>query len=318
MPTPTVIIADGIEPEPLRWLRERADIIEAAPGDEAFIDAIPSASALIVGTRTSVTPALLDAAPALRVVGRAGVGVDHIDVGACRARAVEVVHTPGANTQAVVEFTIACLLDATRPRLFLERALAQQAWRELRVELTAPSELAQMTLGVLGCGRIGSRVCEVASTIGMQVQWCDLLDVAPPAPGARRVDMETLLRSSDAISIHVDGRASNRDLIAHRELAMLRPDAILLNTSRGHVIDTLALANYLREFPGVRAILDVHDHEPIRADNPLLDIPGAFLTPHIAGATARARLNMAWVVRDVVRVLEGLPPEHPAPPAGVG
>ncbi|RMH23756.1 MAG: phosphoglycerate dehydrogenase, partial [Planctomycetota bacterium] len=285
---------------PLAWLAERADLVHAAPGDPAFDAAAPHAEALIVRTYTTVNAGLLARLPRLRVVARAGVGLDNIDQDACAARSVAVVNTPDANTDAVVEFVVASMLDAIRPRGYLDRALDPDAWNNLRADLVAPRQLAGSTLGILGLGRIGTRVAAVGAALRMRVIYHDLADIPEAARhGAEPVPMDTLLANADILTVHVDGRPSNRGLIARDQFARMKEDVIFINTSRGFVVDPADCADFMRARPEAKALLDVHDPEPIPVEHPLLMLPNVYLTPHIASATMRAKDAMSWVVRDV-------------------
>lgn len=288
-------------------------MVECPSDDPRFASLLAEADALLVRTYTRVDDALLARAPRLRVVARAGVGLDNVDVPACTRRGVRVVSTPGANTRAVVELVFAFLLDALRPRVFLDRALDPGSWKSLRRELQAPRQLCDLTLGVVGLGKVGSGVARVAAAMDMRVIYHDLLDI-PVAnrAGAQPVALDDLLARSDVVSLHVDARPGNRHLIGAAQLALCRPDCIILNTSRGFVIDAAALAAFLRAHPGASAVLDVHDPEPFGPDYPLLGLPNAHLAPHIGAATATANRNMSWVVRDLWRVLGGEEPEWPA------
>lgn len=301
---PTVIVTEPLTAGPLAWLSERASVVLAAADTPEFAGARDRAEGLVVRTYTTVDDALLATMPRLRAVGRAGVGLDNIDADACRARGVAVVSTPDANTRAVVEFVLASLLDATRPRGYLDRALDPGAWNELRAELVAPRQLAGSTLGVWGLGRIGSQVARAARALDMTVLYHDLRDVpAGERHGAEPVPLDELLARSEFLSVHVDGRASNRGLIGHDAFAKMREDVIFVNTSRGFVVDAEACADFMRARPGAQALLDVHDPEPIPVEHPLLMMENVFLTPHIASATQHAKDAMSWVVRDVWRVL---------------
>lgn len=313
---PLIILAEPIDPAPREWLRQHARIEEIAPDSAEFAAAAPEVEALVVRTYTRVDLPLLETLPRLRVVGRAGVGLENIAVEVCRTRGVEVVHTPDANTQAVVEFVVCLLGDALRPRLMLDEAVSPQRWHALRREVCGERQMNELTLGILGLGRIGRRVAEVAAAIGFTVLYHDLREVEPVA-GAAAVDLETLFAASDAISLHVDGRLANRRLVGPRLLSLAVPDLLLINTSRGLVVDHEALAGHLRSNPGAMAILDVHDPEPFGSDHPLLGLANAHLLPHLASRTRTATENMSWVVRDVVEVLAGRPPRWPAPPGGI-
>jgi phosphoglycerate dehydrogenase-like enzyme len=311
-PPPLVLATEPIDDRPAAWLAERTRFERCDRDSRRFQELAPCAAGLFVRTYTPVDAALLAEMPRLKVVGRAGVGLDHIDLAACRRRGVEVVHTPDANTQAVVEYVVCLLADALRPRLVLPEAVSAERWHQLRREVVAPRQMSELHLGVLGLGRIGRRVTEVARAIGMRVSGCDLLPIEPP-PGVALTDVETLFAECDAISIHVDGRAGNRGIVGARLLSLARPGLLLINTSRGLVLDEAALSAHLRADRSAQALLDVHAVEPIVPENPLLGLPNAHLLPHLASRTATATENMSWVVLDLVAVLEGRPPRHPAP-----
>ena len=310
---PSVIIAEPIVPACEAWLKQRARVRHIRAADPGFADAMSSAAGLVVRTYTRVDAPLLDLAPNLRVVGRAGAGIDNIDLDACRERGVRVVHTPGANAPAVAEFVFAALLDIVRPRAALVRPVDADAWQSMRESLTPPTQLAGKTLGVIGLGSVGSRVARLASALGMRVLYHDIRDVLEhERADAEPMPMDALLNMSDVVSVHVDGRPENRHLIGARQCALLKRDGVFVNTSRGLVVDHHALAATMKQCPGLRAILDVHEPEPVEQSNPLLNVPNAMLYPHIAGATASAKEAMSWVVKDVWRVLSGEQPEYGA------
>lgn len=314
MHQPLVILTETLDAEPAAWLAERASLEHATAESRRFDELAPNCEGLLVRTYTRVDEHLLGRLPRLRVVGRAGVGLDHIDVSACRARGVEVVHTPDANTQAVVEYVVCLLADALRPRLVLPGAVSSDRWHELRREVVATRQMNECTLGILGTGRIGRRIAEVAAAIGFRVLRNDLLpDPERSAIPGRSAEIETLFAESDVVTIHIDGRPSNRGFVDRRLLSLLKSDAMLLNTSRGMVIDAKALADHLKAHPSSQALLDVHEPEPIPEGHPLVGLPNAHLMPHLASRTRTATLAMSWVVRDVWRVLRGEPPRHPAP-----
>lgn len=311
---PLVIQTEELDEVTRRWLGERCELVLCPVEDPRFAELLAEAEALVVRTYTRVDAALLARAPRLRVVGRAGVGLDNIDVVACRGRGVEVVHTPDANTRAVVELVTAFMLDALRPRAFVERAMEISEWKRVRRELMAPRQLADLTLGIIGLGRVGSAMARVGAAMNMRVLFNDLLPIAPDQRfGAQPMALESLADASDIVTVHVDDRAGNRDLINEAVFGLMRPDAVFINASRGFVVDAPALAAYLKANPAAQAILDVHEPEPFGADYPLLGLPNAHLTPHIGAATATANRNMSWVVRDVWRVLNDEKPEFPAP-----
>ncbi|MFG0283089.1 MAG: NAD(P)-dependent oxidoreductase [Phycisphaerales bacterium JB039] len=311
---PLVIQTEDLDPQAAAWLAERATLEVIAHDDPAFRARLPEAEGLVVRTYTQVDAPLLAQAPRLKVVGRAGVALENIDLDACRQRAVAVVHTPGANTRAVVELVTLVMLDALRPRLALDGPVEPARWHELRRELTAPRQVSDLTLGILGLGKIGTGMARVAQALDMRALYHDIRTIPADARhGAEEVDFDTLLAESDIFTIHIDARPGNAKLINEKRLAQLKEDALLINTARGFVMDPDALAAWLRHRPRARAIIDVHDpHEPVGAAYPLLGLPNVRLMPHLGACTARAKLNMSWVVRDVWRVLCGEAPEFPA------
>lgn len=311
---PLVVVTENLAEEACAWLEERCRVVRTSPCEPAFAEIASSIEGLVVRTYTRVDEGLLRGLPRLRVVGRGGVGLDNIDLEACRARGIEVVSTPDANTQAVVEFVVCLLCDALRPRACLDRPIDRGEWHRLRDEdLVGLWQMDELTLGILGLGRIGRRVAEVAKAIGFEVRFHDIRGIPDEErAGAEPVDLGTLLRESDILTIHVDGRPSNRGFVGAELLRMLKPDAIIVNTSRGMVLDEAALADWLRANPAGMALLDVFEPEPPTAACPLFDVPNAHLTPHLASRTLSAMDNMSWVVRDVVAVLEGRDPQWSA------
>ncbi len=305
-----IVITEPLHPDALAWLRERCEVVEVKFEDAAALaEALQTADGLVVRTYTQVNEELVTQAPRLKVVGRAGVGLDNVDVEACRGRGVQVVSTPEANTTAVVEYVFAQVFAVVRPLTPLTGALPASQWRALRDSSITPRELSEMTLGILGLGRIGKAVARVGETLFGRVIYHDLVEIPERERlGAAPVSREELLRESDVLTIHVDGRASNRNLIDSTVCALLRPDVIFINASRGFVVDAATLALFLKANPKATAMLDVHEPEPIRADYPLLGLPNAKLFPHIGAATARAKANMSWVVKDVWAALEGSEP----------
>lgn len=306
MPSPLLILqTEHLDPAPAAWLAQRANLIACTTTDPRFAELLPKAHALIVRTYTRVDEPLLARATSLRCVGRAGVGLDNIDTDACARRNIKVVHTPDANTQAVAEYTLCLLCDALRPREQLRQALAPEAWSKIRAAHIAPRQLSELAIGILGMGRIGTRVARIAGAIGATVLFHDIRGIDPThRSNATPVALDELLARSDALTIHIDPRPTNRHFINAQRLAACKPSLILLNTSRGMTIDHAALANFLKSNPAAHAYLDVHDPEPIQPSNPLLPLANAHLYPHLAAATATAQLNMSWVVKDVWQALE--------------
>ncbi len=270
---------------------------------------------MVVRTYTKVNDTLLARCPKLKVVGRGGVGIENIDVKACRARGVEVVYTPDANSLAVGDFVIGFALQLLRPwALFKDRAYEPKEFRHVRDTLRGV-QMNELTIGIVGMGRVGRRVGHIASNgFGMRVIYNDLLDVQSQLKFSATVaDKPTLFREADIVTLHVDMKAGNEHMVSTPLLSLMKPTAILINTCRGEVLDDVALAAAIRTGKIAGAAIDVFDPEPPKADYPLLGFDNVLLTPHMAARTHTAVENMSWVVRDVLEVLNGRTPKYPAP-----
>ncbi len=312
---PIVVVTEGSDPIPLDWLKTHADVREVAYDDPSLDAHLLHAQGLVVRTYTKVTKAFLDKCPNLTVVGRGGVGIENIDVAACRARGIEVVYTPDANTLAVGDFVFGYILQLIRPwNFFKEKAYTPGEFKKIRATVRG-RQLNEMTLGILGMGRVGRRMGQIASLgFGMKVIYNDLLDVQsqlhfPATP----VDKETLYRESDILSLHVTMLPGNENLVGRDQIALMKNEAVLINTSRGEVLDAHALADAIRAKRLFGAAIDVYGPEPPPADFPLLGLDNVLLTPHLAARTGTALENMSWVVKDVMAVLNGQKPKYPAP-----
>jgi phosphoglycerate dehydrogenase-like enzyme len=311
----TVLVTEGSDPRPLQWLREQANVVEIRADDPAFESQLAAADGLCVRTYTQVNAELLARAPRLKVVARGGVGLENIDVAACRRRGVEVVYAPDANTLAVGDFVFGYLLQLLRPWYFFkERAYEPKEFKRIR-DTVRGRQLNELTLGILGMGRVGRRVGHIgANGFGMTVIYNDLIDVSAKLDfPATAVDKATLFSKCDILSIHVDMRPENYLLVGRERLSQLKPTAVLINSSRGEVLDATALADAIRAKKIAGAALDVYSPEPPAPDFPLLGLDNVLLTPHLAARTTTAMENMSWVVRDVMEVLHGRKPKYPAP-----
>jgi phosphoglycerate dehydrogenase-like enzyme len=315
MDKPIVLVTEGSEPRPLEWLRERAEVIEAGFGTEAFDRALPTAAGMVVRTYTKVNAALVARAPKLKVVGRGGVGIENIDVPACRKAGVQVVYTPDANTLAVGDFVFGYLLQLLRPwEIFRDKVYPPAEFKRIRNTVRG-RQLNEMTIGLLGMGRVGRRVGSIASRgFGMRVLYNDLIDVSAKVNfPAESVSKDRLYGESDILSIHVTMLPGNENMVGAEQLGQLKRDAVVINTSRGEVLDAAALAESIKSGHVYGAAIDVFHPEPPAADFPLLGLNRVLLTPHLAARTHTAMENMSWVVKDVFGVLTGREPEFPAP-----
>lgn len=286
--------------------------VDYAPGlvddRDGLLGAVARADGLIVRNRTRVDAEVLAAAPALRVVGRLGVGLENIDLDACAARDVVVCPASGANTQSVVEYVIGAMLQLRRKVFGSGAAVAAGAWP--RAALGQGGEVCGRTLGLVGYGAIAQAVAVAARALGMEIAAYDpfLPDGHPAWSGTDRCDLPELLGRADVLSLHVPLTAETKGLIDAEALAGMKPEAIVINTARGGVIDETALVQALHAGRIAGAALDVFATEPLTPEAGAVfnGCPNLILTPHVAGVTGEANARVSLVTVDNVRaVLDG-------------
>ena len=271
----------------------------------AMLAQLAQATALIVRNRTQVDTAVLDAAPLLRVVGRLGVGLDNIDVAACEARGVAVIPATGANAGAVAEYVIGTAMALLRQAYDSSALTAAGKWP--RTALSNGREIGGKTLGLVGFGGIGQLTALLAKGMGMQVIAHDPMLAGDAAlwaqTGVQPRAMADLLAEADVISIHVPLTPATRKLIDGAALERMRAGAILINTSRGGIVDESALATALRSGRIGGAAIDVFDQEPLGPGSALADAPNVILTPHIAGVTLESNYRVSGLIAERVAQL---------------
>ena len=317
---PIALVADPIAPEGLELLRERCEVrVATGLGEDALCARLADVDALIVRSETKVTARVLEAAPRLVVVGRAGVGVDNIDVPAATRLGVYVVNAPTGNVAAAAEHALALMLALLRNVVAADGSVRRGEWQRSKL---MGRELRGKTLGLVGIGRVGGLVARRAAAFEMSILAHDpyATEASAHAIGARLVELDELLAAADVISLHAPLTERTRGLIDAEAIAKMKPTAVLVNAARGEIIDLAALAEALRAGRIAGAAIDVFPSEPLPADSPIRDAPRTVLTPHIAGSTAEAQTNVAVdVVRQVLDVLAGRPARDsvnaPRPPA---
>lgn len=286
------------------------------PPPETLRAALRDAEGLLCLLTDRVDRALLEAAPRLRVVSSCSVGLDHVDVAAAAARGIAVGHTPGVLTETTADLAFALLLAAARHIPEADRFVREGAWtpaRRWEPDLLLGRDVHGATLGIVGLGAIGRAVARRAQGFGMRVVgWSR----SPGAvEGVERVELEALLRGSDFVSLHVALAPATRGLLGRRELGWMRPDAVLVNTARGGLVDEEALAEALREGRLAAAALDVFEEEPLPPTSPLRAAPNLVLAPHIGSASVATRTRMAdLAVANLRAGLAGEPLPHEARP----
>ncbi len=269
---------------------------------------------LIIRTGGVIDAAAMDCGKKLKVVGRHGVGYDAIDIEAATERGIQVVYTPGANTQSVVEHVFAMMIGVSKHFTRMSAAVAAYDYHA-RNRFTG-RDIFGRSLGIVGFGRIGKRVGETARAgFGMSVLYHDIVGASPEVEakaGARRTSLEEVLSVSEYVTLHVPLDASTRGMIHKGTLAMMRPDAVLVNACRGPVVVEKDVAEALDADKLWGYAGDVFEVEPPEPGHPLIGRPDVLLTPHSAAQTVEGLTNMAeWVARDVLAVLHGKKPESP-------
>lgn len=305
-----IVISEFMEAAAVADLAADYDVLHDAElfaRPDALAAAVGAARALIVRNRTQVAAPLLDAAPRLAAIGRLGVGLDNIDLEACRSRRVAVLPAHGANADAVAEYVVAAVFMLLRGAYHASPQVVAGAWP--RQELIG-REAAGRHLGLVGFGTIARAVAVKAAALGMVVVACDpLLDADDPAWGrfgVARLELDALLASCDAVSLHVPLVAATRHLIDAGALGLMRLGAVLVNAARGGVVHEAALIAALHQGHLGGAMLDVFEEEPLAPGNSFAGTPNLVLTPHIAGLTEEANRRVSALTADNVRrVLSG-------------
>jgi D-3-phosphoglycerate dehydrogenase len=296
-----VVVAEELSPAGLEILRKAGhEVIEiAGEPRERLLKELETADALLVRSRTKVNEALLAKAPRLSVVGRAGVGVDNVDVTAASARGVLVINAPTGNVVSAVEHTFALLFALLRRVSEASASLASGKWEKSKF---VGSELAGKTLGIVGLGQVGSRVAARARAFEAR-----LIGHDPYLPlekaremGVPLVSLDELLASSDIVTLHATVTSDAQPLLGRKELARMRPGAFLVNVARGRLVDAAALREALVSGHLAGAALDVFDPEPPDPDDPLLKLPNVVATPHLGASTVEAQERVSLQTAEAV------------------
>lgn len=290
-----LLITDTIDDAGLEILRKSGEVeIVYEPGltGEALLEAVSKAEAMITRSGTAVTPELLEAGENLRVVARAGVGLDNVDVAAATARGVLVINTPTANIISATEHTMGLMLSVLRNIPEADGSVRRGEWT--RSKFTG-RELYGKKLGIIGFGRIGSRVAKRARSFDAEILACDpyIAESVAERAGARYVDLDELLVESDIITVHTPLTDETRGMLGADEIAKMKDGVVVLNVARGGIYDETALAEALEQGRVAAAGIDVFAEEPPPEDHPLLNAPNVCLTPHLGANTTEAQERVA-------------------------
>ncbi len=291
---------------------------ELPPPRDELLRRIAGCDGVLTLLTDKVDDEFLDAAgPQLKVVSNYAVGFDNVDVAACVRRGVAVGNTPGVLTETTADLAWTLLMAAARRIPEGGRYVRAGEWRTWGPLLLLGPDVHGATIGIVGFGRIGQAVARRAQGFGMRILYHDLHrlpdEVTEPL-GAKYLSLDELLAASDFVSLHVNLSEVTRHLINARTLAAMKPTAVLVNTSRGPVIDQLALADALRDGVIWAAALDVTDPEPIAMDDPLVGLDNCLIVPHIASASRATRGKMAeMAAANLIAGVQGLPLPTPVP-----
>jgi len=310
MTRPKVYVTRRIPDRAFEILGEHAEIkvwdSDLPVPREILLEEVADADGLLCLLTEKVNAELLDAAPCLKVVSNMAVGFDNIDVAECTRRGIPVGNTPAVLTEATADLTWALLLAAARRIRESIDYVREGRWITWGPMLLLGQDVYGATIGIIGMGRIGTAVARRAKGFNMRILYHNVRrnEAAESELGAVFVDLDTLLRESDFITIHTDLNPSTRRLINREAFAKMKPTAVLVNAARGPIVDTEALYEALKEGRIFAAALDVTDPEPLPADHPLLQLPNCTVVPHIGSATVTTRSRMAEIA--ALNVLAGL------------
>jgi lactate dehydrogenase-like 2-hydroxyacid dehydrogenase len=314
-----VLITRRVPPPAVEALRKAGLPVDLCdqddpPSREALLKRVPGVAGLVTMLSERVDAELLHAAgPTLKVVANFAVGFDNIDIPACTAAGVRVTNTPGVLTDATADLAWALILSAARRVVEGDRLVRAGQWTGWAPMQLLGLQLTGSTLGLVGAGRIGTAVGLRSLGFGMRVLYTDERDNAELSQRvhAQRVSLDQLLPAADVLSLHVPLTPQTRHLINAARLATMKPTAVLINTSRGPVIDEAALVEALRNRRLAAAGFDVYEHEP-RLTPGLADLPNVVLLPHLGSAATATRQKMSQMVAEnVIAVLSGREPLNP-------
>jgi glyoxylate reductase len=314
MPKPRVLVTRPIPDAGLQMLRETCDVrlleYELPPPHEVLLQEIADVDGLLCLLTEKIDAEIINAGQHLKVISNFAVGYDNIDVAAATARGIPIGNTPGVLTNTTADLAFALLMAAARRIGEAERYVHAGKWKTWGPLLLLGADVYGATLGIVGFGRIGQAMAQRAKGFDMNILYHSRRphDDAAREYGADYRDLETLLAESDFVSLHLPLTPETHHLIGEHELEMMKPTGILINTSRGGVIDPTALYHALQSGEIGYAALDVTEPEPIQMDDPLLNLDNCLIVPHIGSASVSARNKMATM--SAANLLAGIKGEH--------
>ncbi len=304
-----VLVADPISEDAVALMRKEGLEVDVKPdiSHEELIKIIPEYDGLIVRSRTKVTKEVIEAGKRLKIIGRAGVGVDNIDLKTATEKGIIVVNAPGGNTISAAELTIGLILAVARKIPQADRSVKEGKWERKKFMGT---ELRGKTVGIIGLGRIGYEVAKRLRAFDVNIIAYDpyVSEERAKDVGAKLVSFEELLKNSDIITIHVPKTKETENLISYEEFEMMKDGVIIINAARGGIVNEKALYEAIVKGKVAGAGLDVYEKEPPDPDNPLLKLDNVVTTPHIGASTKEAQLSVGMIIaEEFINFAKGLP-----------
>jgi D-3-phosphoglycerate dehydrogenase len=303
-----VLVTDPVAEEALNLLREKHEVVFEELRGEELAKEIGKYDALMVRSATKVTKDIIEKAENLKVIGRAGIGVDNIDVEAASQRGIYVVNSPTGSTRSVAELTFALMFAVARKIHIADATMRQGIWAKKKLK---GIELMNKTLGLIGSGNIAQEVAKMANCLGMKV-----LVYSPHCTeekarkmGAELRSLEEIFREADFVSLHIPKTEETYHMIDERLLSLMKPTAYLINAARGGIVDEEALYKVLKEGKIAGAAIDVYEKEPPEK-SPLFELENVVFTPHIGAATKEGQIRAGTICAEqILKVLDGKEPD---------
>ena len=298
-----ILVSDALSEEGLKVFKESPELTVDVKTDlkpEALKEIIKDYDALVVRSATKVNKDIIQAAAKLKVIGRAGVGLDNVDLDAATAKGIIVMNTPAGNTISTAEHTFSMILTLSRNIAQANASMKKGEWKRSKF---MGVELYNKVLGIVGFGRIGSEVAKRALSFGMKVLAFDPFLSAQVAEdiGVESAELNKVLQESDYITVHTPLTDETRHMISDKEFGMMKKNVRIVNCARGGIIDEVALVKAVKEGKVAGAAMDVFENEPLAADNELLKLENVITTPHLGASTEEAQVNVAIEVAEIVR-----------------
>jgi len=294
-----ILIASNIAEQAIEQLKANFEVeVSTGLDEDGLAEKVKNFDALVVRSKPKVSRKIIESGKNLKLVARAGVGLDNIDLKACEERGIKVINSPTALSESVAELVFAMLLSFERNIVRSDNTMKDGKWEKNSLK---GIEIYEKTLGIIGFGRIGSHMAKIANGFGMKVFAFDVHknEELAASLGVKYIEMEDLLRSSDYITLHVPLIPQTKGMISMEQLMMMKDSAILINTSRGGIVDEKDLYTALRDGNIRGACLDVFETEP-PTDSPLLELDNILLTPHIGASTKEAQDKAGLIIAEKI------------------